>query len=139
MGRRGGSSNRERSTVSSDVWDRLAESPSFLQVDQQSKQVVVTGDSDRPQTFFLDGKKHSEKDANGEKTSTKTEWQDGSLVAESKLSHSTKITQTFRLSENGRQLYVTSRLENPSLQAPVSIRRVYDLLGATTQQSSAAK
>ena len=101
--------------------------------------MVVTDDSDRAQTLYPDGKKHDDKDANGKKVSTKTEWQGDALVAETKLSHSTKLTQSFRLSDDGKQLYVTSRLENPSLQAPVSVRRVYDLLGSTTQQGSSPK
>jgi hypothetical protein len=101
--------------------------------------VVITDDSDRAQTFYLDGKKHDEKDANGKKVSTKTEWQGDTLVAETKLSHSTKLTQSFRVSDDGKQLYVVSRLEDPSLQAPVSVRRVYDLLGATTPPGSSPK
>jgi hypothetical protein len=125
--------------VSSEDWDRLAETPKFLRVDQQSDRVVVTDDSDRAQTFYPDGKKHDDKDANGKKVTTKTEWQGDMLVAETKLSHSSKLTQSFRLSDDGKQLYVTSRLENSSLPAPVSVRRVYDLLGATTQQGSSPK
>jgi hypothetical protein len=139
MGRRGGQSNRGASTVSSEDWDRLAENPKFLRVDQQSDQVVVTDDSGNAQTFYPDGKKHDDKDANGKKVSTKTEWQGDTLVAETKTSHSSKFIQSFRLSEDGKQLYVTSRLENSSLQAPVSVRRVYDLSGSTTQQGSAPK
>ena len=139
MGRRGGQGNRGGNTVSSEDWDRLAENPKFLHLDQRSDQVVVTDDSDHTQTFYPDGKKHDDKDENGKKVSTKTEWQGDTLVAETKLDHSTKLTQSFRLSEDGKQLYVTLRLENSSLQAPVSIRRVYDLLGSTTQQSSSPK
>jgi hypothetical protein len=140
MGRRGGQqANRGGSTVSSEDWDRLAETPKFLRVDQRSDQVVVTDESDHAQTFYPDGKKHDEKDVNGNKTTTKTEWQGDILVAETKLDHSTKLTESFRLSDDGKQLYVTSRLENSSLQAPVSIRRVYDLLGSTTQPGSAPK
>ena len=125
--------------MSSDDWERLAENPKFLQVDQKSDQVVVTDDSDHAQTFQPDGKKHDEKDANGKKVSTKTEWQGDTLLAETKLDHSTKLTQSFRLSDDGKQLTVISRLENSSLQAPVSVRRVYDLLGSTTQQGSSPK
>jgi hypothetical protein len=125
--------------VSSEDWDRLAETPKFLRVDQQSDKVVVTDDSDRAQTFYPDGKKHDDKDVNGKKVTTKTEWQGDMLVAETKLSHSSKLTQSFRLSEDGKQLYVTSRLENSSLRASVSVRRVYDLLGSTTPQGPAPK
>ena len=138
MGRRGGQSSRG-STVSSEAWDRLAENPKFLHLDQRSDQVVVTDNSDHTQTFYPDGKKHDDKDENGKKVSTKTQWQGDTLMAETKLDHSTKLTQSFRLSDDGKQLYVTSRLENSSLQAPVSIRRVYDLLSPATQHAASPK
>ena len=141
MGRRGGGGqgNRGGSTVSSEDWDRLAENPKFLRIDQQSDHVVVTDDSDRAQTFYPDGKKHDNKDVNGKKVTTRTEWQGDMLMTETKLSHSSKLTQSFRLSDDSKQLYVTSRLENSSLQAPVSVRRVYDVMGSTTQTGSAPK
>jgi hypothetical protein len=89
--------------------------------------VVVIDDSDHAQTYYPDGKKHEDKDADGKKVTTKTDWQGDTLVAEEKLTHSGKLTRTFRLSDDGKQLYIVSRLEDPSLQGPVSIRRVYDL------------
>ena len=119
--------------MSSEDWDRLAETPKSLHIDQRSDQVVVIDDSDRPQTFYPDGRKHEDQDASGKKVSTKSEWQGDALIAETNLSHSTKLTQTFRVSEDGKQLYVVSRLEAPSLQGPVSIRRVFDLTNATAQ------
>ena len=91
---------------------------------------MVTDDSAHAQTFYLDGKKHDDKDDNGKKiSSTKTDWQGDTLVAETKLDHGTKLTQSFRVSDDGKELTVVSRLENSSLQGPVTIRRVYDLMG----------
>jgi hypothetical protein len=137
MGRSGGTGNHAGS-VSSEDWDRLAETPKSLHIDQRSDQVVVIDDSDRAQTFYPDGKKHEDTDASGKKVSTKSEWQGDVLVAETNLSHSTKLTQTFPVSEDAKQLYVISRLEAASLQGPVSIRRVFDLTNATTQSKSAS-
>ena len=129
--RRGGGSHGN--SVSSEDWDRLAATPEFLRIDQRSDQVVVIDDSEHAQTFYPDGKKHDDKDASGNKVSTKTEWQGDVLIAQTNLSHSTKLIQTFRLSDDGKELYIVSRLEAPSLQGPVSIRRVFDLSHATTQ------
>ena len=131
-GRRGGTGNRG-GNVSSEDWDRLAENPKSLHIDQRSDQVVVIDDNEHAQTFYPDGKKHEEKDASGKKVSTKSEWQGDALVAETNLSHSTKLTQTFRASRDGKQLYVVSRLEAPSLQGSVSIRRVFDVSNATAE------
>ncbi len=129
MGRGGQQANRG-STVSAEDWDRLGQTSKLLQVDQKSGQLVVTDDSAHAQTYYLDGKKHDDKDDNGKKiSSTKTDWQGNTLVAETKLEHGTKLTESFRVSEDGKELTVVSRLENSSLQGPVTIRRVYDLMG----------
>ena len=65
-GGRGGMGN-PGSGVSSQEWDRLAENPKFLRIDQRSDQLVVIDDADRAQTFYPDGKKHNDKDADGNK------------------------------------------------------------------------
>jgi hypothetical protein len=140
MGRRGGQQGNRGSTVSAEDWDRLGQNPKFLLIDQKSDQLVVTDDSDHAQNFYLDGKKHDDKDENGKKVSTtKTEWQGNTLVAETKLDHGTKLTRSFRLSEDGKQLTVVSRLENSSLQGPVTIQRVYDVMGSAAPQGSSPK
>jgi hypothetical protein len=91
---------------------------------------VVIDDSEHSRTFYPDGKKHDDKDENGKKISTKTEWSGDTLIAETKLGHS-KLTESFRRDEDGKQLIVVSRLEDSSLSGPVSIRRVYDASNAT--------
>ncbi len=62
----------------------------------------------------------------GKRSRPKANWEGDAFVAETKLSHSQKITETYRLSDDGKQLYVTTRFEDSSLNGPVSIRRVYD-------------
>jgi len=129
MGRGGQQANRG-STVNAEDWDRLGQTPKLLQIDQKSGQLVVTDDSAHAQTYYLDGKKHDDKDDNGKKiSSTKTELQGNTVVAETKLDHGTKLTESFRVSDDGKELTVVSRLENSSLQGPVTIRRVYNLMG----------
>ncbi len=124
-GGRGGRS-RQGSSVSSQEWDRLAADPEFLRIHQRSDQVVVIDDSNRAQTFYPDGKKHDDKDANGNKISTQASWEGGALVAETKLPQKQHLTQTFRVSDDGKLLYVVSQFEAPSLNGPLSIRRVFD-------------
>ncbi|HXW15363.1 MAG TPA: hypothetical protein VEN79_12715 [Terriglobia bacterium] len=112
--------------VTSEEWDRLAANPKYLQIEQHSDQFVVSNDTDQGQTFYPDGKKHDDKDADGKKITTKSSWEGDAFVAETKLSRSQKITETYRLSGDGKQLYVTTRFEDTSLNGPVLIRRVYD-------------
>jgi hypothetical protein len=103
---------------------------SWLRIDQREQQIVISDDAGHTRTFYPDGKKHQETDAGGKKTSTKAEWNGDALTAESKLTHSGKLTETCRLTPDGKQLYVVSRFEDASLAGPVSIRRVYDLATA---------
>ena len=126
MGRGRGGMGNPSSGVSSQEWDRLAENPKFLRIDQRSDQFVVIDDSDRAQTFYPDGKKHNDKDADGNKISTKASWEGGAFIAETKLPHSEKLTQTFRMSEDGKQLHVITLFEASSGNASVRILRVYD-------------
>jgi hypothetical protein len=121
------------SSVSRQEWDRLAENPKFLRIDQRSDQFVVIDDSDRAQTFYPDGKKHNDKDADGNKISTKASWEGGAFSAETKLPHSERLTQTFRMSEDGKQLHVITLFEASSGNVSVRIRRVYDMGKAPAQ------
>ena len=120
-----------RGEESSQVWDRLAANPNFLNIEQHEERVVVTDDSDHTRNLYPDGKKHEDKDANGKKTSTKSDWKGDALVTESKLGHSGKLTETYRVTSDGKQLYVVSEFEDSSLAGPVSIRRVFDLRNAS--------
>jgi hypothetical protein len=132
IGRHGGM-GRQGARLSSEVWDELAANPKFLRIDQREQQVVITDDAGHARTFYPDGKKHQETDTAGKKTSTKAAWDGDTLIAESKLDHSGKLTETYRLSTDGKQLYVVSRFEASSLTGPLSIRRVYDLAKAAAQ------
>jgi len=132
-GRRGGGAGHQGGGVSSEEWDELAANPRFLRIDEREPQIVISDDTGHTRTFYPDGKKHQETDADGKKTSTKTEWDGNSLIAESKVGHSGKLTETYRLTPDGKQLYVVSRFEDPSLAGPLGIRRVYDLATSSAQ------
>ncbi len=112
--------------VTSEEWDRLAANPKYLHVDQSSDHIAVSNDSDETETFYPDGKKHDTKDVDGKKITTKGDWDGGSFIGETKLSRSQKITETYQLSSDSKQLYVTTRFEDTALRGPVTIRRVYD-------------
>ena len=114
------------------AWDGLARNSKFLQINQQTQQIVITDDSGHSRTYFPDGKKHQEKNAGGNKISTKAEWNGSSLIAETRLAHGEILTESFRRSKDGSQLYVKTRLESPALNGPVNIRRVYDLAKTPT-------
>lgn len=129
----GDESGNRGSGAGSPTWAWLTRNPKFLEIDQHSKQMVITDDSGQIRTYYLDGKKHDDKDASGYKISTKAQLEGNSLIAETRMANSGILTETFRSSEDGSQIYVKTRFESPSLARPVSIRRVYDLAKAPTQ------
>jgi hypothetical protein len=53
-------------------------------------------------------------------------WQDSQLIAELQGRRGGKTTRTYELSPDGKQLYVTTRMENPRFSQPVTYRFVYD-------------
>jgi hypothetical protein len=125
-GQRGGAAGQGAGLVGEDM-EQLAANPKMLRVEQDEKVVTVTDDRGQSRNLYPDGKKHKESDASGHSVSIKARWQENRLVAESKLGHSGKLTETYELGPDGRQLIVISQLENSQLRAPLRIRRVYDL------------
>lgn len=107
-------------------WEALAADSKMLRIEQKEEQISITDDSGNTKTLFPDGKKHKAQGSGDKTTAIKTHWEGERLVAESKMGHSGKLTETYELSPDGKQLYVISRLDNSQLATPLTIRRVYD-------------
>jgi len=58
-------------------------------------------------------------------------WQGNQLVAVTQGRRGGSTTRTYELSPDGKQLYVTTKMENPRLQQPVTYRFVYDAATAS--------
>jgi hypothetical protein len=106
--------------------DQLATNSKQLTIEQDDKQTTIANDAGQTKNLYTDGKKHKEAGSSGHSTTVKARWEGDRLVAESKLGHSGKLTETYELSPDGKQLYVVARLDNSRLSAPLVIRRVYD-------------
>jgi hypothetical protein len=119
--------------LSSEDMEQLAANPKALTVEQEEKQVTITDDNGQIRNLYPDGKKHKEKDSSGQSTTIKTRWEGNRLVAESKLGHSGKLTESYELSPDAKQLYVVQQLDNSQLSQPLVIRRVYDSAGGTSK------
>jgi hypothetical protein len=139
MGRGGmgrGGRPAQDSGLNTEDLDTLGTDPKSLTIDQNEKQISVTDDADHTENLYPDGKKHKGDDTSGDKTGIKTRWNGDRLVSESKLGHSGKLTETYELSPDGKQLYVTSELDSSHLGSPLVIRRVYDSSATTTTTPS---
>jgi hypothetical protein len=122
--------------LSGEEMEKLSAVSKELRIEQRQNQIVVSDDLGDPQTLFPDGKKHTEKDVTGKKTTTKSEWEGRELVVETKVGHSGKLTESYRVGSEGKQLIVLSRLDDPALATPLIVRRVYDRAEAQPQTSS---
>lgn len=132
MGRGPGRVAQEGGINSEDI-DTLATDPKSLSIDQNEKQISVSDGADHTENLYPDGKKHKGDDTSGDKTGIKTHWNGNRLVSESKLGHSGKLTETYELSPDGKQLYVTSELDSSHLSSPLIIRRVFDHASGQSQ------
>lgn len=64
------------------------------------------------------------------------QWQGNQLISVMEGRRGGKTTRTYQLSSDGKQLIVTTKIENERLGAPVTFRQVYDPAATGGQQSS---
>ena len=102
-----------------------------LTIEQTGSNVKITGKSGRVLAQYPSSDSSSEKNAapegEGQRTTT-SQWQNGQLVAVTQSPRG-KSTRTYSLSPDGKQLYVTTKMENERLKEPVTYRFVYDAAG----------
>jgi hypothetical protein len=58
------------------------------------------------------------------------EWQGSQLIAVTQGRRGATTTRTYELSPDGNQLYVTTKIDSPRFQQPVTFRFVYDAANA---------
>jgi hypothetical protein len=104
---------------------------SQLTIDQTDKGVNVTGASGRLiATSEPPKEEQNGQDNNGRMMMrmppAEAKWQGNQLVATSEGFGGGTITRTFELSPDGKQLYMTTKIENERFSQPVTYRLVYD-------------
>jgi hypothetical protein len=105
---------------------------SQLTIVQNGSDIKVTGESGRILAALPAGDTDSNSDSNanpdkgGQFTPPPTvHWQGTQLIAETEVRRG-KTTRRYELSPDGKELYVTTRIENPRFSQPVTYRLVYD-------------
>lgn len=103
---------------------------SQLTIEQSDSGAKVTGATGRvlaqsPADTSSDRDK-AKKSKDSPYTPPAARWQGDQLVTTVNGPRGTRTTRIYELSYDGRQLYVTTRLENPRFNQPVNIRFVYD-------------
>lgn len=104
----------------------LATTPETLTITPKGNGIRLVDDNGEITTLAGDGKKHKEKDPSGKKFTVKSHWDVNRLISERKLKKLGKLTESYQLSPDRKELIVVSRLDDSQLSAPLVIRRVYD-------------
>ena len=120
-GRRGGESDEERQKMR-----ELFSPPAVMTLSMTGAEVDLVDDRDRKRAFMTDGRKlQKSKDTNYQEIAAKF---DGHrLVTDEKNPRGDKMSRTFELSEDGRQLYETLHMTTGRSNTPLVVRFVYDI------------
>ena len=127
-GRRGDESDEERQKMR-----ELFSPPAAMTLSMTGAEVDLVDDRDRKRAFMTDGRKlQKSKDANYQEIAAKF---DGKrLVTEEKSPRGDKMSRTFELSEDGRQLYQTLHMTTGQSNTPLVVRYVYDIPAHTSSR-----
>jgi hypothetical protein len=128
-GRRGGESDEERQKMR-----ELLAPAKKITISMTGAEVDLMDDQDRKRAFMTDGRKlQKSKDGNYQEIAAKF---DGTrLVSDEKDPRGNKMSRTFELSADGRQLYETLHMTTGRSNTPFVIRYVYDIpIPAQTHQ-----
>jgi hypothetical protein len=104
---------------------------SQLTIEQTASSAKVTGSSGRVLAVYSNGdaaKSNSSNSADSEEGNAPAaaQWKGDQLVAVTQGRRGGSTTRTFELSPDSTQLYVTTTMDNPRFQQPVTYRLVYD-------------
>jgi hypothetical protein len=114
-GRGGGLGGRRRGGGKGGMMSGLSQ----LKIEQSGSSIKITN---------ADGREIAQYSSSGSSTDTApaAEWHGAQLVSTREGRRGGSTTRTFELSPDGKQLYMTTKINNPRLQQPVSIRFAYD-------------
>lgn len=88
-------------------------------------QVEMIDDHERRHIFYTDGRKiEKQKDPGLEEVSAR--WDDNKLVTDEKGPHNGKVSRTFELSSDGKQLLETIHVTDSKGNHPMTVNYVYD-------------
>lgn len=103
-----------------------------LNIDLKNPEVDITDDQFRKLTVYTDGRKlQKSKDDNSREVAA--HWNGTQLVTDEKSPLGGKMSRTFELSADGRQLYENLHIDNGRSKTPLTIRYVYNAANSAIQ------
>ncbi len=104
----------------------MFEAAETLIIAHNDPELSITDNTGRTRTLYTDGRKAEQQTPRGETIKVTARWQADRLVIEREAGHGRKMSETYELAPDGRQLVVTKRIENQRFPEPIIIRYVYD-------------
>jgi len=104
-------------------------------VDLKNPEIDVTDDQSRKLILYTDGRQLP-KSSNDNHQEVAAHWDRSMLVSDEKSPLGGKMSRTFELSQDGRQLYETLHIDNGRSSTPITIRYVYDIPTSLQMQKS---
>jgi hypothetical protein len=124
----GGESDEERQKM-----HELLSPPATMSFSMTGAEVDLQDDHDRKRAFMTDGRKlKKSKDDNYQEIAAK--WDGSRLVTDEKSPRGGKMSRSFELSSDGRQLYENLHIEGSGRSSrSLDVHYVYDISAQTTQ------
>jgi len=97
----------------------------FSQKFDNDPEVLLSDDREHRTSFFTDGRK-LEKDKDPDNKQVAARWDDKKLVTDEKGAHNGKVSRTYELSSDGKQLIETVHIADSKGNHPVNVQYVYD-------------
>jgi hypothetical protein len=120
-GNRGGLTPEQMRARMGDV----LEAPARITIVHSNGSVTVTDNHGRSQRLTTNNKKEK-RPVDNRRVEVRAKWDDGRLINETWLGDGMKLTETYSLASEWRQLHVAVKLEGSHLPRSVTFRRVYD-------------
>jgi len=124
-GGRGGMPRGDSEAVQEKMHELLSP-PTRITFSMTGAEVDLTDDQDRKRAFMTDGRK-LQKPKDNSYQEIAAHWDGKRLVSDEKSPRGGKMSRSFELSEDGRQLYETIRMDNGKNGGSRTYRFIYDI------------
>jgi hypothetical protein len=107
-----------------------------LTITQSGPSVKISGSSGRVLAVSSAASGGSASAKEADETAPSGDWQDNKFVVVSQNERGGKTTRTYELSPDGKMLTLTTRMDNPRFNQPVTFKFVYDAGNAPSNSSA---
>ncbi len=131
MGRRGGGPGMGGGSGAGSLEQReklrdLVEAPDQLTVTQKGPEIDMADTQSHVRSLFTDGRKLEKPKKDSPQAQVKAHWERETLITEEKGPNGEKISHSYEIAGESKQLADTLTIESKKLNTPIIVRSVYD-------------